>query len=187
MDSWEPVAALIAAVLIAYAVVLWLGALVWVFRDVRERTRDGWTQFFALLMAIVFSFPGLLLYLLLRPRETLTEAYERRLEAEALMRDLPEPRPSCPNCTRAVRKEFLLCPHCRTKLHQPCPACNRPLELAWAACPYCGAPGPQAAVAPATAAPPSAAQPPRAVAAQAPSRPAAEEGSGARAAGPFSP
>lgn len=192
-DSWQPVVALVASLLIAYAVVLWLGTLVWVFRDSRERTRDGWTQTVALLLVIVFNFPGLLLYLLLRPRETLTEAYERRLEAEALMRDLPEPRPACPNCARAVREEFLLCPYCRTRLHQPCPGCTRPLELGWAACPYCGAQGPQAAVAAAASAatPPPAAGPPQTVLVQAPSqtaaRPPAEEGSGARAAGPFSP
>lgn len=173
-DSWEPVVALVAALLIAYAVVLWLGTLVWVFRDSRERTRDGWTQTVALLLVIVFNFPGLLLYLLLRPRETLTEAYERRLEAEALMRDLPEPRPACPTCNRPMREDFLLCPYCRSKLRQPCTGCGQALELGWTACPYCGAPGPQAFAATTAAraatspTPPLAKEPPQPAPASAP-------------------
>jgi hypothetical protein len=191
--DWQPLVVLISAILIAYVVVLWLGTIVWLYRDIRERTRDGWTQAVAIGLVVLFNLPGLLVYLLVRPGETLTEAYERRLEAEALMRDLPEPHPTCPNCGRSAHENFLLCPYCRTRLRQPCKGCGQPLELAWVACPFCGADGPQAAAAAAeraaaAAAPPPAAEPP--VPVQAPSRPeaarpSAEEPS-ARAAGPFS-
>ncbi|OGO49687.1 MAG: hypothetical protein A2148_00510 [Chloroflexi bacterium RBG_16_68_14] len=180
-DSWESIAALAAAVLIAYGVILWLGIIVWTYRDIRERTRDGWSQTVSVLLVLLFNAPGLILYLLLRPHETLTEAYERRLEAEALMRDLPEPRPTCPTCDRPMREDFLLCPYCRTKLRQPCTGCGQALELGWVACPYCGAQGPQAfAPAPAAraatnVAPPLAQEPPQSATAPA-SAPPAEAG-----------
>ena len=144
-DNWEFIVAVVAAVLIAYAVVLWLGIIVWTFRDIGERTRDGWSQTVSVVLVLVFNIPGLFLYLILRPHETLAETYERRLETEAIRQDLVEQRAACPNCQRPVKEEFLLCPHCRTKLQAPCAACGRALELSWATCPYCGAPGPQPA------------------------------------------
>ncbi|MEX0786484.1 MAG: zinc ribbon domain-containing protein [Dehalococcoidia bacterium] len=158
-DSWESSVALVAAVLIAYGVVLWLGTIVWTYRDIRERTQDGWSQTVSILLVVLFNIPGLVLYLILRPGETLTEAYERRLEAEALMRDLPEPRPACPSCQRTLSDDYLACPYCRTQVKAPCSSCARALELSWVICPYCAAPGPQATAATARS---QAAQPPSA-------------------------
>jgi hypothetical protein len=136
--------AIVAAVLIAYAVILWLGTILWAYRDIRERTRDGMTQTIALLLVVIFNIPGLILYMILRPRETLSEAYERRLEAELLMREAPE-TVSCPGCLRHAREDFVICPYCRTKLRERCTSCGKHLDLQWSACPYCGAPGPQPA------------------------------------------
>ena len=163
--SWQSILAVVVAVLIAYSVILWLGILVWTYRDIRERTRDSWSQWVSVALVVLFNFPGLFLYLILRPRETLAEAYERRIEAEALMRDLPEERAACTRCGRSVKESFRLCPYCRTALRQECKSCNELLELAWVACPHCGAEGPQAAStvtprpAPAAAAPPPAPAP----------------------------
>lgn len=162
VNDWEGIVAVVAAILIAYAVVLWLGTIVWTYRDIRERTQDGWLQAAAVALVLLFNIPGLFLYLILRPHETRTEAYERRLEAEALMRDTPE-RSTCSKCDRPVNEEYLLCPHCRTSLRDPCLGCGRALELTWTACPYCGADGPRApAPASAPAARGQAPPPPRA-------------------------
>lgn len=153
-DSWQPIFALVATILIAYAVILWLGTLVWVYRDIRERTRDTWSHTVSVLLVVIFNLPGLILYLVLRPRETLLEAYERRLETEALMGDMPERR-VCPSCQRPTRPDYLVCPYCRTGLRQACAKCSKPLELTWVACPYCSAQGPQQMMMP-PAAPPAA-------------------------------
>jgi RNA polymerase subunit RPABC4/transcription elongation factor Spt4 len=147
LDSWQSVLALVGAILIAYGLVLWLGTVVWVYRDIRERTHDTWSQKVSVALVVLFNIPGLILYLVLRPGETLLEAYERRLEKEALMAELPERR-TCPSCARPVREDFLLCPNCGATLRESCSGCGRALELSWAVCPYCGAKGPQVAVAP---------------------------------------
>jgi RNA polymerase subunit RPABC4/transcription elongation factor Spt4 len=147
-DGWESIVTLVAAILIAYAVILWLGVVVWTYRDIRERTRDGWSQSVSVLLVLLFNIPGLFLYLILRPRETLTEAYERRLEAEALMREFPEERSACPSCERTVKETFLLCPYCRATLREPCKKCKQLLDLSWIACPICAADGPQTVAAP---------------------------------------
>ncbi|MCH8949894.1 MAG: zinc ribbon domain-containing protein [Chloroflexi bacterium] len=166
-DSWESIVTVIVVILIAYAVVLSIGAIYWTYRDVRVRTRDGWAQAVSVLLVAIFNMPGLLLYLILRPHETLNEAYERRLEAEALMREMPDARPACPGCQRSISEEFIVCPQCRTKLRQPCANCGRPLDLNWTACPYCATPSARAQTSPPTSSaaqdgPPTPAEEPKA-------------------------
>jgi hypothetical protein len=136
--SWQDTVWLIAILLGSYGAILWLSAIVWAYRDVRERTRDSVSQAVAVLLVLFFSVAGLLLYLILRPRETLAEAYERSLESEALLQEL-EDQQACPTCRRRVERDFIVCPHCRTHLRDPCPACGKALSFAWTACPYCGA------------------------------------------------
>lgn len=143
MSDLESLVAVLVAVLIAYAVVLWLGSIVWAYRDIRARTQDGWTQAVSVALVVVFNLPGLFLYLVLRPQETLNDAYERRMEAEAFRRDMPQPQATCPSCQQAVQQDYLVCPNCRTRLREACSNCSRALEMSWSACPYCTSPGPQ--------------------------------------------
>ena len=79
---------------------------------------------------------GIIIYVLLRPQETLTEAYERSLEEEALLQNIEE-RPICPGCGRPVKDGWQVCPYCHTKLKKPCAHCGELLELPWNLCPYC--------------------------------------------------
>lgn len=115
----------------------WLSMVIWTFRDIRARTRDLPTQLLATLLVAVLNLPGLLIYLILRPRETLAEAYERALEEELILQSLEEIE-QCPGCGRRVKAEFIVCPYCHTRLKQLCPRCQRPLHLEWTVCPYCG-------------------------------------------------
>ncbi len=117
---------------------LWLGMVLWTFRDIRSRTRDIVVQLAATLMVAVTTVPGLILYFLIRPRETLVEAYEHALEQEALLQAIEEPE-VCPSCGGKVQRDFLYCPYCHTQLRKVCVVCGRVLELEWNLCPYCGA------------------------------------------------
>lgn len=134
--SWQDTATLVGIILGAYGGVLWLSAIVWTYRDVRERTRDSVSQTVAVLLVLLFNIAGLLLYFILRPQQTLTEAYERSLEAEALLQELQEQQ-ACPTCRRRVEPDFIVCPYCRTALRDRCASCGRALNFAWNACPYC--------------------------------------------------
>jgi len=116
---------------------LWLGMVLWAFRDIRSRTRDIVVQILATLMVAVLTLPGLIVYFLTRPRETLAEAYERALEQEALLQAIEEPD-VCPSCSAKVRADFLYCPYCHTQLQKACISCGTPLQLDWNICPYCG-------------------------------------------------
>lgn len=135
--SLESTLKLIALVLVAYALVLWICAIVWVLRDVRNRTSDVTSQLVALLLVALFNIPGLIVYLVIRPQSTLADAYERSLEAEAILHELQMTANSCQNCHRPIDDDFNICPHCKTVLREACRTCGRPIRTSWAACPYC--------------------------------------------------
>jgi len=121
----------------AFAISLYLSIVIWTFRDIRSRTKDVFAQLLATLLVVVLNLPGLLLYYILRPRDTLAAAYERALEEEALLRDVEE-RMACPSCRAPVEKDYLICPECHTRLRRKCTKCGRVLDLRWTMCPYCG-------------------------------------------------
>jgi RNA polymerase subunit RPABC4/transcription elongation factor Spt4 len=121
----------------AYFLALWFVLIVWTFRDIEARSRSVITQVLSTLLVVLFWIPGLALYWVLRPKETLDEAYQRSLEEEYLLQDLEE-LPLCPNCQHFVEDDFQICPHCQTQLKDNCPHCERLVDLRWPVCPYCG-------------------------------------------------
>jgi RNA polymerase subunit RPABC4/transcription elongation factor Spt4 len=135
--SLEATLKLIGALFIAYALVLWVSAVVWTYRDVRTRTNDPFSQAVAVLLVGLFNLPGLIVYLVIRPQETIADAYERSLEAEAILHELQLDSNACQTCRRPVETDFNVCPYCKTLLREPCKGCSKPIRTNWAACPYC--------------------------------------------------
>jgi RNA polymerase subunit RPABC4/transcription elongation factor Spt4 len=140
--DWEAILARGALVLTAlaggYLAALWVVLVVWTYRDVEARSRNVVTQVAATLLAVLFWVPGVLLYLILRPKDTLDTSFQRSLEEEYLLQDLEE-LPVCPSCQHYVEDDFILCPHCHTRLREGCGGCGRLVALRWSLCPYCGA------------------------------------------------
>ena len=129
----------IVAAVAALTVAFWIAMVVWVFRDIMLRTRDVFAWILAAVLALALGPVGVVLYLFLRPKETLAEVYDRQLEEEALLRDISLRR-ACPGCQAVTEPEWLVCPHCRTELRSLCQSCGRPLDLNWIVCPYCCGP-----------------------------------------------
>ncbi len=137
MEDWLVAAGLIAG---TWLLLLWLSIIVWAYRDIRERTRDLGLQVLAVFVVMLFfpgfNIPGLALYLMMRPRESLEEAYSRSLEEEALLREIGD-EGLCPSCRRFVERVWRICPFCQTQLKDVCTKCEQLLSFNWVVCPYC--------------------------------------------------
>ena len=128
------VVALIGGLVAAF----WVGLIIWTWRDIRSRSADIFAALLAVLLVAVFNIIGLLIYILVRPKQTLAEQYDRALEEEILLREL-ELAPTCYHCGRPVQADWKFCPYCEVTLKQPCAQCGYLLEPEWKRCPQCGA------------------------------------------------
>lgn len=146
--AWQDALVVAGIIVVSYLLVMWIAAIVWTYRDAQSRSRDPFTQNIGLLLVLIFNLPGLLLYLVLRPRDTLLEMYDHQLEAEALLHEIQE-QAVCPSCRRKIEPDFVSCPYCRSALRTPCDACGRAIASTWVLCAYCGAERVEAAPAPA--------------------------------------
>ncbi len=126
---------------VIYVVMLWLGTAYWAFRDMQARTENPILPYFSAALIIFFTpllfVFAVVLYLIVRPRETLAEVYERSLAEESLLAEV-EKNHLCPVCRERVQSDWLVCPNCRTRLHRVCPSCNRLAQPEWPLCAYCG-------------------------------------------------
>jgi hypothetical protein len=143
---WEgflnnPIVQLASQLIVIYVVLLWLGTAYWAFRDMQARTENPILPYFAAALIIFFTpllfMFAVVLYLIVRPRETLAEVYERSLAEESLLAEV-EKNELCPVCRDRVDSDWLVCPNCRTRLHRVCPSCNRLAEPGWPLCAFCG-------------------------------------------------
>lgn len=145
-DFWNgfisnPIVVAVVQLSIIYVVLLWLGTSYWAFRDMQARTENPILPYFAAALIIFFTpllfLFAVVLFLIIRPRETLAEVYERSLAEESLLAEV-EKNELCPVCRDRVDSDWLVCPNCRTRLHRVCPSCNRLAEPTWPLCAFCG-------------------------------------------------
>ena len=125
-----------------FTTALWMSLVIWTLRDMRLRSRDIFAQLLASLVVLIFGPLGLLIYTILRPQETLSEAYARTLEEEALLHDITEEQPVCPECKHRIEPDFIICPACHSELRKACSHCGRLSLIRWEICPYCTEPYP---------------------------------------------
>ena len=118
---------------------LYLALLYWTFADARRRYGDPGVALIVSALGLL-PFVGPFVYLLVRPAETLQEAYERELEVETARLQLVSLESRiCPHCDHPIEPDFLRCPGCQRQLRVPCSRCRRPVEVGWQICPYCEA------------------------------------------------
>lgn len=90
---------------------------VYVYRDASRRGLNAvaWT----LIAILAPAFIGFIIYLLVRGNYSDLE---------------------CPKCGSSVTEQYVVCPHCGTKLRPICPSCSGPVESDWKVCPRCATP-----------------------------------------------
>jgi hypothetical protein len=85
--------------------------------------------------------------MMIRPKATLAEVYDRALEEEALLRELEETM-TCHQCGVPVSEAWVYCPNCHGQLQHSCPSCGKLVRNEWEICVFCGGPQPRAAARP---------------------------------------
>jgi hypothetical protein len=114
-------AEIIMSLLPLLLVLLWIWAIIWVYRDAEKRGMSGalWA-----LLVFVGSIIGLIIYLIIRN--------ENLIQSDA------SGSAPCPGCEKPVSSEYVFCPHCGKRLQAICPGCEKPVEDGWKVCPQCG-------------------------------------------------
>ncbi|RQV97477.1 zinc-ribbon domain-containing protein [bacterium] len=128
---------ILTTIALAFILAVWISLIIWTIRDIRQRTKDGFFRFLAVISVIIFNFPGFLIYLILRPKLTFAEYYQTALEEEALLQSI-EGFDTCPNCGHQTKPTWKFCPFCTTELGLECEKCGEFLRPDWIACPQCG-------------------------------------------------
>lgn len=72
-----------ANLLVVFLIAVWFALVFWVYADARRRLTDSVLIGSATLAALIFPFAGALVYAIVRPPETLDDAYERELDVRA--------------------------------------------------------------------------------------------------------
>jgi RNA polymerase subunit RPABC4/transcription elongation factor Spt4 len=131
------IAGMIVAALGAFLFAFWIAMGIWTFHDIRQRTRDWLVIILAVTLVLIFPIIGLILYMMIRPKATLADVYDRALEEEALLREL-EQTAACHNCGVPVKEAWVYCPNCHNQLQHSCPSCGSLVRNEWEICVYCG-------------------------------------------------
>jgi hypothetical protein len=72
-----------ANLLVVFLIAIWFALVFWTYADSRRRLQDPVLIGSATLAALIFPFAGALVYAIVRPPETLDDAYERELDVRA--------------------------------------------------------------------------------------------------------
>ena len=126
------------ALLGAFLFAFWIAMGIWTFNDIRSRTRDWLAIALASLLVLAFPLVGLVLYMMVRPRETLADVFDRALEEESLLREL-ESTLACYRCGMPVQDHWNFCSNCHSQLRYACSNCGKAMRHEWDICVNCGA------------------------------------------------
>ncbi len=118
-------------------VVFWFVVLYWVWLDSGERTSNRTVRISYVILVAVLNVVGLLIYLIIRPSQTIEEIYWADLERRYLKYETAE-LGDCPRCGSQLFPGYTYCPNCRYKLKTKCPRCKVYVDKKNKFCPQCG-------------------------------------------------
>lgn len=115
----------------------WIVVLYWVWLDSGERTTKKETRIAYLILVILLFVVGLIIYLLIRPNQTIEEIYWADLERRYLKYETAE-LGDCPKCGTQLSPGFNYCPNCKYVIKVKCPQCGVEIDKQYKYCPSCG-------------------------------------------------
>ena len=116
--------------------IFWVVVVSWVWLDSGERTSNVYKRIAYMLLVIVFNIIGWIIYLIIRPSETIEEIYWSDLERRYLKYETSE-LGDCPKCGYQLLPGFIFCPNCGFELKRKCSGCDVYVDRDYKYCPYC--------------------------------------------------
>ena len=117
--------------------VFWLVLIGWVWVDSGERTSNKQARAIYILLVIVLNIPGLIIYLIVRPSETVEQIYWADLERRYLKYETSE-LGDCPECGCQLLPGYLYCANCGSDIKRKCQKCGVMISKSAKYCAYCG-------------------------------------------------
>lgn len=121
-----------------YSLVLfWIVVVYWVWLDSGERTSNEKVRVLYVFLVILLNVVGWIIYLIIRPSQTIEEVYWSDLERRYLKYETAE-LGDCPKCGTQLYPGYTHCPNCRYRLKVKCSRCDVYIDRKNKYCPYCG-------------------------------------------------
>ncbi len=127
---------MLGTVVAVVSIVFWLVVTSWIWVDSDERTTSKWMRLFYVIIGII-PVIGWIIYLIVRPTETIDEIYWGDLERRYLKyeaKDLGD----CERCGTQLYPGFVFCPNCGKRIKRKCSNCEVYVDLEYKYCPNCG-------------------------------------------------
>ena len=126
-----------------YLLLIWFASVVWVIRDIANRTKDPISIFVAVAISLLLPFVGLPIYFILRPSVTLNQSFENSIEQQLLLTEMYN-IDICSNarCRKPLKENWITCVYCGRQERKLCtkPGCKTVMAKKWDFCPTCSAP-----------------------------------------------
>lgn len=125
---------------IFYFIVIWISLIIWVAKDITNRTNSLFFQIISILIILFLTPLWIFIYLLIRPSKTVFEKYYEEIEEnlDTLSETIASHQFNCPACKAPVNTHFRSCPQCNHTLQIPCLGCGKLIFHEWRNCPHCG-------------------------------------------------
>ncbi len=117
--------------------IFWLVVLYWVWLDSGDRTSNKTVRYMYVVLVGLLNIIGWIIYLIIRPSQTIEEIYWADLERRYLKYETAE-LGDCPKCGTQLYPGYTFCPNCNYRLKRRCSRCEVNIDRKNKYCPYCG-------------------------------------------------
>jgi len=124
-------------ILFLLLIVFWLVLIGWVWIDSGERTSNMSIRVGYLFLVVFLNIPGLIIYLIIRPSETIEQIYWADLERRYLKYETSE-LGDCSKCGNQLLPGYVYCSNCGNEIKKKCPNCGVKIGKSTKFCAYCG-------------------------------------------------
>lgn len=115
----------------------WIVLIGWVWIDSGERTSNTSYRVIYLLLVVILNIPGLIIYFIIRPSETIEQIYWADLERRYLKYETAE-LGDCSKCGSQLLPGYIYCTNCGNEIKKKCPTCGVMIAKNVKFCAYCG-------------------------------------------------